>query len=134
MTNRENSTKNVLSEVGHLVPLSKSKRLATLAKQVSKTERSEKSGVLIDGYASTELTHESLNLLKNAELMIDLKIAEIKKRYPSGKQNKMFKVRYGNSESLKHKCLKEVFELLCIEKPSKFDLIAELNCFGHKAS
>lgn len=130
MTTRKNSTKFVLTEVSLLVPQGKSKRLASLAKQASKTERLEKSGVLTDGYASIELTHEALELLKKAELMISLRIAEIKKRYPPGKQNKMFKVRYGDPESLKHKRLKEVFELLGIEKPPKFNLIAELDCFG----
>lgn len=134
MTTRKNSTKIVLEEANLLVPQVKSKRLASLAKQGPKTDCFEKSRGLIDGNATIELAQEISVLLKNAVLMINCKIDEIKKHYPPGKQNKLFAIRYGDLEKLKQRRLKEIFELLDIEKPPKFNLIAESDYFGVRVS
>ncbi|WP_431067566.1 hypothetical protein [Methylotuvimicrobium sp.] len=134
MTSRKNSTKIVLTEANLLVPQVKSKRLALLANQGLKTDRFEKSRDLIDGNETIELTQEVSVLLKNAVLTINRRIGEIKKRYPPGKQDKLFAIRYGDLEKLKQRRLKEIFELLDIEKPTKFNLIAELDYFGVRVS
>ncbi len=134
MTSRKNSTKIVLTEANLLVPQVKSKRLALLANQGLKTDRFEKSRNLTDGNETIELAQEISVLLKNAVLTINRRIDEIKKRYPPGKQDKLFAIRYGDLEKLKQRRLKEIFELLDIEKPTKFNLIAELDYFGVRVS
>ncbi|PKM35322.1 MAG: hypothetical protein CVV06_16875 [Gammaproteobacteria bacterium HGW-Gammaproteobacteria-10] len=134
MTTRKNATKIVLEETNLLVPQVKSKRLASLAKQGIKMDCFEKSRGLIDKNATIELTQEISVLLKSAVLTINRRIDEIKKRYPPGKQDKLFTIRYGDLEKLRQRRLKEIFELLEIEKPPKFNLIAELNYFGVKVS
>lgn len=134
MTTRKNSTKIVLTESSLLVPQVKSTRLTLLAKQESKTQCFEKSRDLTDENATIELAEEISVLLKNAVLTINRRIDEIKKHYSPGKQNMLFTIRYGDLEKLKQRRLKEIFELLDIEKPAKFNLIAELNYFGVKVS
>lgn len=131
MTTQKNSTKIVLTEASLLVPQIKSARLTSLAKRESKMACFEKSQDLIDGrHAAIKPAQEISDLLKNATGMINRRIAEIKKQYPPGKQNKLFAIRYGDLEKLKQRRLREIFELLEIEKPPKFNLIAELDYFG----
>ncbi|WP_404356004.1 hypothetical protein [Methylotuvimicrobium sp. KM1] len=134
MITHKNSTKIVLTEANLLVPQVKSKRLASLAKQGLKTDHFDKSRDLTDGNETIESAQEISVLLKNAVLTINRRIDEIKKRYPSGKQDKLFAIRYGDLEKLKQRRLKEIFELLDIEKPPKFKLIAELDYFGIRVS
>lgn len=134
MTTHKNSTKIVLTEASILVPQVKSKRLTSLAKQELKTQRFEKSRDLTDGNTTIESAQEISVLLKNAVLTINRRIDEIKKHYPPGKQNKLFAIRYGDLEKLKQRRLKEIFELLDIAKPPKFNLIAELDYFGVRVS
>ncbi len=134
MTTRKNSTKIVITEASLLVPQVKSTRLTSLAKREKKTDSFEKSRDLTDGNATIELAQEISVLLKNAVLTINRRIDEIKKRYPPGKQNKLFAIRYGDLKKLKQRRLKEIFELLDIEKPPKFNLIAELDYFGVRVS
>lgn len=134
MAVRKNSTKIVITEAGLLLPKGKSKRLASLAKPTHKSDGLEKLAVLTGGKEVIKLNQKALALLKNAALKVDIRIAEIKKNYPPSKQNKMFAVRYGDLEKLKKRRLEEIFELLEIEKPPKFNLIAELNYFGVKVS
>lgn len=134
MTIPKNSTKIILTEANLLVPQVKSKRLASLAKQGLKTDCFEKSRGLIDKNATIESAQEVSVLLKNAVLTVNRRIDEIKKRYPSGKQDKLFAIRYGDLEKLRQRRLKEIFELLDIEKPPKFNLIAELDYFGVRVS
>ncbi len=134
MTTRKNSTKIVITEASILVPQVKSTRLTSLAKRKTKTDSFEKSRGLTDGNATIELAQEISVLLKNAVLTINRRIDEIKKHYPPGKQNMLFTIRYGDLEKLKQRRLKEIFELLDIEKPPKFNLIAELDYFGVRVS
>ena len=134
MTTRKNSTKIVITEASILVPQVKSTRLTSLAKRKTKTDSFEKSRSLTDGNATIELAQEISVLLKNAVLTINRRIDEIKKHYPPGKQNMLFTIRYGDLEKLKQRRLKEIFELLDIEKPPKFNLIAELDYFGVRVS
>ncbi|MGD7036230.1 hypothetical protein [Methylotuvimicrobium buryatense] len=134
MAVRKNSTKIVITEAGLLLPKGKSKRLASIAKPTHKSEGLEKLAVLTGGKEVIKLNQEALALLQNAVLTINRRIDEIKKHYPPGKQNMLFAIRYGDLEKLKQRRLKEIFELLDIEKPAKFNLIAELNYFGVKVS
>ena len=134
MTTRKNSTKIVITEASILVPQVKSTRLTSLAKRKTKTDSFEKSRSLTDGNATIELAQEISVLLKNAVLTINRRIDEIKKHYPPGKQNMLFTIRYGDLEKLKQRRLKEIFELLDIDKPPKFKLIDELDYFGVRVS
>ena len=85
-----------ISETSLLVPLAKSKKLAAIrnwsqALQTIKTNTLQRSEI-----PSSGLNKEVSGLLTEARGQIDAKIAEIMARYPPGKKNKMFALKYGS--------------------------------------
>ena len=51
-------------------------------------------------------------------------------RYPPGKKNKMFALKYGSPESIKKMAMKAIFTHLNMVKLNKFALIESLDYFG----
>jgi hypothetical protein len=119
------------SESSLLVPLAKSKKLAAIRGQLQVPQTLEKNPVQTDEIPSLGLNKEVNGLLKEARELIDAKIDEIMASYPAGMKNKMFALRYGSPETLKHMKIKAVFTRLGIVKAKKFALIESLNYFGN---
>ena len=112
------------------MPLAKSKKLAGIRNrsqslQTIKTSASQRSEIPPSG-----LNKEVSGLLTEARDQIDAKIAEIMARYPPGKKNKMFALKYGSPESIKKMAMKAIFTHLNIVKPNKFAHIECLDYFG----
>ncbi|MBE0468736.1 MAG: hypothetical protein IBX55_04410 [Methyloprofundus sp.] len=98
-----------IQEVGLVIGLAKSKRLATM-----------RQGIESKVYVEQIKPKIKLNLNKNATAiqqareLITLKIAEIKATYPQGRQNKLFALRYGAEDKLSQLSLQQLFALLKI--------------------
>ena len=122
-----------VSESRLLVPLTQSKKLATIRKQSQALQPLEKKPA-----PSTEITASGLNkdvsgLLNEAQEHINAKINELMALYPPGKKNKMFALKYGSPDRIKQMNLKAIFTRLAIDKPKKFALIQHLDYFGKAA-
>jgi len=120
-----------ISETSLLVPLAKSKKLAAIrnrsqALQTIKTNALQRSEIPSSGRNKEEVS----GLLTEARDQIDTKIAEIMARYPPGKKNKMFALKYGSPESIKQMAMKAIFNHPNMVKPNKFALIESLDYFG----
>jgi hypothetical protein len=118
-----------ISETSLLVPLAKSKKLAAIrnrsqALQTIKTNALQRSEI-----PSSGRNKEVSGLLTEARDQIDTKIAEIMARYPPGKKNKMFALKYGSPESIKKMAMKAIFTHLNMVKLNKFALIESLDYF-----
>jgi hypothetical protein len=121
----------VISESSLLVPLAKSKKLATLRQQLQAQQTLERNPVLRDEIPSSGQSKEVSTLLTAAQEQINAKINEIMAPYPPGKKNKMFSLRYGSPESIKQMAMKAIFTHLGLVKPKKFALIESLDYFGN---
>ncbi len=119
-----------ISESSLLVPLGKSKKLATLRQQLQAQQTIEKSPVLSDEIPSSGQNNEVNKLFKAAQEQINAKIDEIMASYPPGKKNKMFSLRYGSPQCIKQMTMKGIFTHLSLVKPKKFALIESLDYFG----
>ncbi|MGR9043698.1 MAG: hypothetical protein ACU83N_00285 [Gammaproteobacteria bacterium] len=133
---KNKTSKITIQESAVLVPPGKSKRLAALRQQAhSKGRKPEpedtekRQAVLLQA-----LDKEAAEALNDARARIQRQIERIKKRYPPGRQNRLFVIRYGDPEELKHKSLKEIFALLGIDPDLKhFKLIERLDFDGNVA-
>lgn len=114
-----------------LVPLGKSKKLAALRKQTQSPQTIEKNPEHRDEIPASGLNKEVGGLLKAAREQINAKIDEIMASYPPGKQNKMFALKYGSPESIKHMTMKAIFTRLNMVKSKNFALIENLDYFGN---
>jgi hypothetical protein len=119
----------VISESSLLVPLTKSKKLATIRKQ--SLQSIEKNPVQNEEISSSGLNKEVSALFKEAREQINAKIDELMASYPPSKRNKMFTLRYGSPENIKQMTMKAIFTRLAIVKPKKFALIESLDYFGN---
>jgi hypothetical protein len=117
-----------ISESSLLVPLTKSKKLATIRKQ---SQTIEKNPVQSGEIRLSGQYKETGGLLTEAQDQINTKINELMALYPPGKKNKMFALKYGAPESIKQMTMKAIFTRLNMVKPKKFTLIESLDYFGN---
>lgn len=128
MKNEEGRVK--VEQGGLLVPPGKSKRLATLRSKAL-TEKSPEFNSTRAPEAPPAMSRRTTDALAEARVSILRQIERIQARYPAGKRNKLFAIRYGEFERLKQKSIKELFALLAITDASRdFNLIADLNFDG----
>ena len=127
---RQDKKSIAITENSLLVPLAKSKKLATIRKQSQAQQTIEKNPVLRDVIPSSGQSKEVSSLLKAVQNQINAKIDEITASYPPSKKNKMFTLRYGSPESIKQMTMKVIFTRLGLVKPKKFALIENLDYFG----
>jgi len=120
-----------ISESSLLVPLTKSKKLATIRKQSQALQTIVKNPVQNDEIRFSALHKEAGELLTEAQEQINTKINQLMALYPPGKKNKMFALKYGTPESIKQMTMKAIFTRLNIVKPKKFALIESLDYFGN---
>lgn len=120
-----------ISENSLLVPLAKSKKLASIRKRSQPLQTIEKNPVQSDEIQASVLNTEVTGLLIAAREQINVKIDEIVASYPAGKKNKMFTLRYGSAENIKQMNMKAMFTHLGLVKPKKFTLIESLDYFGN---
>ena len=128
---RNDTTKITIEESNLLVTPGKSKRLEALRQQsrFQEPEHTEMQKAAIP----VALSKDAALALSEARAHIRRQIEQIKKRYPSGRQNKLFAIRYGDLERLKHKTLKEIFALLELDANRKnFNLIGHLDFDGNE--
>lgn len=119
-------------EHGLLLDFSKSMRLREMVRrnaQVNPDDRVE----LREGNALPGLHAETDFHLKQARNMIDCKINEIMGRYPEGKKNKLFYLRFGSVDEIKSMDIKRAFRLLGLNaKRVKLTLLAGMDYHGNK--
>ena len=128
MKNQEGGVK--VEQRGLLVPPGKSKRLAMLRAKALAEKPTEFSGAIAPE-ASSAMSRHTADALAEARVSILRQIERIQARYPAGKRNKLFTIRYGEFERLKQKSIQELFALLAITDASRdFKLIADLNFDG----
>jgi hypothetical protein len=78
-----------------------------------------------------EAKDETAIQLVKAREMMDCKINEIMSRLPEGKKNKLFNLRYGGINEIKHMKIKEAFQRLGLEaKQVKLGMLAGMNYYG----
>ena len=130
---RKDTSKINIQESSLLIPPGKSKRLAALRQQ-SRLQSPETECTETQGAAtSVMLSKDAALALSEARAHIQRQIEQIKKRYPPGRQNKLFAIRYGELERLKRKTLKEIFALLELDANRKnFNLIERLDFDGNE--
>lgn len=117
-----------------LVPPGKSKRLAALRQQSCIQESETANAETQEAVLPVELSKETAKALSEARACIQRQIEHIKRRYPPGRQNKLFTIRYGEFERIKRKNIKEIFVLLDLDADLKnFDLIAHLDYDGNES-
>lgn len=126
---KANCDKVSVTDAGLLVPSGKSRRLSALAMNASRSVNGSVAGVAES--LATPSAEEIESRCKKARFMIDQRIEAIKMRLPPGKRNKLFAIRYGESEVLKRKSLREIFQRLNIEEPPNFETIAKFDYDGH---
>jgi len=133
---KNKTPKITIQESAVLVPPGKSMRLAALRQQARSKGRTPETDDTETRQATVPntLDKKTVEALNDARARIQRQIERIKKRYPPGRQNRMFVIRYGDPEALKHKSLKEIFALLGIDPGlTHFKLIERLDFDGNVA-
>ncbi|MCX7097508.1 MAG: hypothetical protein NTV43_06325 [Methylococcales bacterium] len=113
-----------------LVPLAKSKKLAALRDGLQQPLPMALPPKHNNAPLCPGLSKEANSLLTAAQEQIDLKIATIMATYPSGKQNKLFALRYGSPESIKKMPIKAIFAHLGLAKTKRYLAIENRDYFG----
>ncbi|MDF1582093.1 MAG: hypothetical protein RQ733_13680 [Methyloprofundus sp.] len=98
-----------IKEVGLVIGLAKSKRLAAMRQTIGSKVYVEPIKLKIKPNLNKNET-----AIQQARELINLKIAEIKATYPQGRQNKLFALRYGPEDKLSQLSLQQLFALLKI--------------------
>ncbi|MDD5268521.1 MAG: hypothetical protein PHO08_15575 [Methylococcales bacterium] len=112
--------------------MAKSKKLAVFRNRSQSLQTIKTNALQRSEIPPSGLNEEVSGLLTEARDQIDAKIAEIMARYPPGKKNKMFALKYGSLERIKKMTMKNIFTHLNIVKLNKFALIESLDYFGAK--
>ncbi|MGR9116485.1 MAG: hypothetical protein ACU85E_12025 [Gammaproteobacteria bacterium] len=133
----KDTAKILIQESEHLIPPGKSKRLAAMRQRAQNPAMPSK-----DEFNATEVVASSSSMsvdavsaLSVARARILQQIEQIKMRYPPGKQNKLFALRYGEAEQIKRMSIKEIFALFEIADDIKnFNLIQHLDYHGDETN
>lgn len=118
-----------LSESPTLVPLAKSKKLAALRQQAQAAQPVVLKHTHKDRHLAAR-SDDTETLLATARARIDARIDELMAAYPQGKQKKLFALRYGTPDSIKHKTIKAIFVQLQITGLKAFTKVEGLDYFG----
>ena len=125
--------KITIQESSLLIPSNKSKRLAALREQSLSKQKTATLTAETKKTAFVSRTNKDVtDALNEARACIRKQIERIKRRYPPGKQNKLFAIRYGDFDKLKRKSIKEIFALLNLDANLRnFESIEHLDYEGH---
>ena len=123
-----------------LIEPGKSSRLLAMRAQASDQKPAPQSSATISNHSQSGADNLSPELLL-ARQLIDQRLAEILAQLPVGKQQRLFKIRYGVAlDEIQHLAIKKVFGLLAIQNPTsagrltKHKAIEDLTYNGQPAS
>ena len=122
--------KVTVSEHLGLLDQRKSKRLREISSRLA-AEFSNCALTSCSNRSLREVKDETAIQLLKAREMMDCKINEIMSCLPEGKKNKLFNLRYGDIEEIKHMKIREAFQRLGLEaKQVKLGMLADMNYYG----
>ena len=121
-----------IRESGILVAQGKSKRLAAMGKTTPDPLSTENWSCTSEQEPIGGLKPEIAVELNKARVHINDKITAIMNSFPAGRQNKLFKFRFGSVSEIKSMTIKAAFDVLHIDNNRvKMKLLAGLDYYGN---
>jgi hypothetical protein len=123
-----------VQEIGLVLQPGGSKKLAEIRRKAQANPPPPVESADTDHEIPADLKAEAVTELKIARKLIDEKIVDIMRRFPAGKQNKLFSFRYGSVDAIKRMDLNAAFKRLGIaHNQVNIRLIAGLDYYGDAA-
>jgi hypothetical protein len=122
-----------VKELGPVLQSGGSKKLAEIRRkaQAGQTNLPPVESTNTDHEIPADLKPEVAAELKKARRLFDARIAEIMSRFPAGKRNKLFSLRYGSIDAIKRMDMSAAFKRLGMpDNQVRMRLIAGLDYYG----